>query len=247
MRKAIYLVVLLIFFTVVPGAFAAKRRSAAPPSTSASSSGCHTFGFVKAGLKASYLTTQASGNVTFTITYIFDNATQAKTTQKVTTPQATTDVETLIDVDNAGTLRGMKHLNIKTTTPVPILGSVTTETDIDFVPSLIAGPAGGWCTGETWTIPAVTETVTTKAPLAPPASQIVTTVASQGAVLSANETIGVPAGNFACVKYKGVIVANNNAQTAITWTSRDHGVVVRQDTLDGAGNVTSTTTLQSLQ
>jgi hypothetical protein len=185
--------------------------------------------------------------VTYTITYIFDNATQAKTTQKVTTPQATSDVETLIDVDTAGTLRGMKHLNIKTTTPVPVLGSITTESDIDFVPSLIAGPTGGWCTAATWTVPAVTETVTTKAPLAPPQSTIVTTVASTGEVLAVNDPITVPAGNFNCVKYKGVIVANNNAQPAITWTSRDHGVVVRQDTLDAAGNVTSTTTLQSLQ
>lgn len=237
--------VVLFFFHLTP-AFAAKRRASAPPSASAPTGNCHTFGFVKAGLKATYLTTSPGGNVTFTITWVSDTATQTVTTQKVTTPQATTDVETRLDGETVGILRGLKHLYTKSTTPVPVIGSVVTEVDVDFVPSLIAGPAGGWCTGATWTIAPTTETVTSKT-IAGTQTQIQTTVAGTGEVLAVGETITVPAGTFQTVKYKGNVVANNNPQPAITWTSMADAIVVRQDTLDAGGNVTSTTTLQSKQ
>ena len=55
------------------------------------------------------------------------------------------------------------------------------------------------------------------------------------------------AGTFQTVKYKGNVVANNNPQPAITWTSMADAIVVCQDTLDAGGNFTSTTTLQSKQ
>lgn len=238
--------VALFFFHVAPDAFAMKRRISAPPLPSAPQGNCFTFGFVKAGLKATYLSTTASGNVTFTITWISDSATQTVTTQKVTTPQATTDVETRIDGEVSGILRGMKHIYTKSTTPVPVLGSVVTEVDVDFVPSLIAGPAEGWCTGAKWDVAPTTETITSKT-VAGTQTQIQTTAASTGEVLAVGETITVPAGTFRTVKYKGTVVANNNPQPAITWTSMDDAIVVRQDTLDANGNVTTTTTLQSKQ
>ncbi len=76
---------------------------------------------------------------------------------------------------------------------------------------------------------------------------IQTTAASTGEVLAVNESITVPAGTFRTVKYRGTIVANNNAHPAVTWTSMDDAIVVRQNTLDAGGNVTTTTTLQSKQ
>jgi hypothetical protein len=91
-----------------------------------------------------------------------------------------------------------------------------------------------------------TETLRTTT-LAGTQTTVQTTAASTGEVLAVNESITVPAGTFRTVKYRGVIVANNNAQTAITWTSMDDAIVVRQDTLDAGGNVTSMTTLQSKQ
>jgi hypothetical protein len=238
--------VVLFFFHLAPSAFAAKRRISSPPAAPGNSGNCHTFGFVRAGLKGSYLTTSPSGNVTYTITWLSDTATQTVTTQKVTTPQATTEVETHLDGETVGPLRGLKHLYTKSTTPAPVIGSVVVEVDIDFVPSLIAGPAAGWCAGATWNVPPSTETITTKTAFGTQ-TQIQTTAASTGEVLAVNESITVPAGTFRTVKYRGTIVADNNAQTAITWTSMPDAIVVRQDTLDSNGNVTSTTTLQSMQ
>src|SRR6185295_4010498 len=78
-----------LFLLVAVPSQAQKRRSVrVPPPASGPIGQCHTFGLVRAGLVASYLTTGApGGNVSFIITYISDTPTQTKTTQKVTTPQ----------------------------------------------------------------------------------------------------------------------------------------------------------------
>jgi hypothetical protein len=242
----------LLAVLIAPVSSGAARRRAAPSNPAAStpggggSSDCHTFGLVPAGTKGTYLTTTSNGNVNFTITWISDTPTQTKTTQHVVTPQATTDVETTLDGVVSGPLRGLKHLYTKSITPVPFLGNTVVEVDIDFVPALIAGPAGGWCTSATWTVPAVTETVVSKS-IAGQQSQIITTIASEGQVLAVDESITVPAGTFRTVKYKSYTVSGSALQPAITWTSRDKAIVVRQDTLDGAGNVTTTTVLTALE
>lgn len=226
---------------------AARRRAAPKPATPASGgSDCHTFGLVTPGTKGTYLTTTSNGNVNFTITWISDTPTQTKTTQHVVTPQATTDVETTLDGVVSGPLRGIKHLYTKSITPVPFLGNTVVEVDIDFVPALIAGPAEGWCANATWTVPASTETIVSKS-LAGQQSSIVTTIASEGQVLAVDEVVAVPAGTFHTVKYKSYTVSGTSLQPSITWTSKERNVVVKQDTLDGAGNVTTTTVLTALE
>lgn len=221
-------------------------RSAGPVTPPAGT--CHTFNFVRAGLKATYLTTQASGNANFVVTYIFDNSSQTKTTQVTTTSQGTSNAETLIDTEVFGAnLRGIKKINVKASQNVPVLGTVTIETDITFVPSLTGGPAAGWCVGNTWSIPAVTETITTKGSPVPLPPQIITTIASTGEVLAVGESLTVPAGTFNTVKYRGALVSGSSVQTAITWISMADNIVVRQDTIDAGGNVTSTTNLTALQ
>jgi len=238
----------LLAVIIAPVSIGASRRRSAPstPAGPAPSGNCHTFGFVTPGTKGTYHTTSPGGNVDFTITWLSDTATQTKTTQHVVTPQATTDVETTLDGSIVGNLRGLKHLYTKSTTPVPFLGNTVVEVDIDFVPELVAGPSAGWCTGETWSIPATTETVVSKS-IAGTNSNIVTTIASQGSVLAVGESITVPAGTFQTVKYKSSIVSGTSAQPAITWTSMDRAIVVKQDTLDAGGNVTTTTVLTALQ
>lgn len=226
---------------------APKRRSVRAPGGAVSSTNCHTFGFVRAGLKASYLATTPTGSATFTITYIYDTATQSKTTQQVQTPQGAANAETVIDVETVGILRGMKKTKVSTTINVPGFGNVTGDVTLDFVPSLIMGPAAGWCVGNKWAISPVTETITTNSPIAGSQTQVITTVASEGEVLAVGETVTVPAGSFATVKYRGVTIAGESSvQPAITWVSMEHNIVVKQDTLDAAGNVTSTTVLTSL-
>lgn len=236
----------LLAVIIAPVSIGATRRRSAPSTPLTPAGNCHTFTLVTAGTKAAYLSTTPNGNVSFTITWISDTPTQTKTTQHVVTPQATTDVETTIDGVVSGNLRGMKHIYTKSTTPVPFFGNTVVEVDIDFVPALIAGPAAGWCTGETWSVPATTETIVSKS-LAGQTSNIATTIASDGAVLAVGELVTVPAGTFRTVKYRSDTVSGTSLQPSITWTSMDRSIVVKQQTLDGAGNVTTTTELQSVQ
>ena len=247
MVRRLFPVLALALLVIVPSA-EAKRRAVRSmgPVPPANNNNCHTFGLVRAGLKASYLSQAPGGDVTYTITYISDTPTRTHTTQKVTTPQATTDAETVLTGEVFGNLRGLKHLNVKTSTIVPVLGNLTTETDIDFVPTLTMGPAAGWCVGNTWTVPAVTETIVNKTPQGQ-TQQVITTVASTGEVLAVNDMVSVPAGNFNTVKYRGALVSGTSVQTAITWVSTVHNIVVKQDTIDAAGVVTSTTRLTAVQ
>lgn len=242
-RRLAALFALALLFSVP--AFAAKRRAARSAPAPAVSGACHTFGLVRAGLKATYHATAPGGDADFTITYITDTPTFTHTTQKVTTAQGTADAETRLDGEVSGNLRGLRHMNVKTTVAVPVIGSVTTEVDIDFVPTLTLGPAAGWCVGNSWTVAPVTETIVTKTPMGQQ-QQIVTTLGGSGEVLAVGETVTVPAGSFQTVKYRGVTVSGSTVQTAITWVSMQHNIVVRQDTLDGSA-VTSTTVLTSVQ
>jgi hypothetical protein len=250
-RHALRLLVVSLFALsmVVPAEAGPRRRAAGGkgPVVSAPGDECHTFGFVKAGLKASYLSTTPNGSATYTITYIFDNATQTKTTQLVNTPQGTATAVTTIDGEVVGLLRGMKHIDVQTSLTVPVLGTVTTEVDIDFVPSLVLGPAQGWCVDNTWDVAPVTETITTKAPFVLPVTNIVTTIGGQGKVLAVGDIVTAAGQDFKTVKYRGISFVNNTVQESITWTSMDHAIVVKQQAFDANGTIVTDTILTDLQ
>jgi hypothetical protein len=244
------LVVSLLVLSLVPSAEAQHHRRravrsspvAAPPPGQ-----CHTFGLVQAGLVARYLTTTPAGNVDFTVTYISDTPTETRTTQKVTTPQGSADAETTLTGEIVGNLRALKHLFVRTTTTVPVIGKFTTDVDIDFVPSLAAGPAQGWCVGNTWVTAPTVETIMTRPSIGPPTTITNNVIASEGIVLAVNDSVTVPAGVFNTVKYRSSIVGSGNTvQPAITWVSTEHNIVVRQDTLDAGGSVTTVTQLMEL-
>jgi hypothetical protein len=243
--KRFTLIAALAVFIVIPAEGQKRRSAAAPGGTAQPPQGnCHTFGLVQAGLVASYHSVTNNGGVAdFEITYISDTPTQLKTRQKTVTAQGTANAETVVDGEVVGNLRGLKHINVKVTTAVPGFGNFTVDTDIDFVPSLIAGPAAGWCVGNTWNVSPVTETITVRGGPTGTITNTVTTVAAQGEVLAVGAAITVPAGTFNTVKYRGVIVAGSDPQPAITWVSMEHNIVVKQDTLDANGNVTSVTEL----
>jgi hypothetical protein len=232
------LVVSLFAVVMVVSAQGQRRRSVrhTPAAGVVTPGPCHTFALVRPGLKASYLSTTPTGSATYTITWISDTPTQQKTTQVVSTPVGNANAVTTIDGEVSGLLRGMKHIDITTT-----VAGFATEVDIDFVPSLILGPAAGWCVSETWSVAPVTETIVTKAPFVLPVSQIQTTIGGDGKVLAVGESVTVPAGTFNTVKYRGVTFVNNTIQESITWVSMEHSVVVKQDSFDGNGvNVTAT-------
>lgn len=240
------LMVALVAMVLVVPASAQRRRSVRSSPAAPPTGDCHVFNLVRPGLVASYLTNAPGGDVTFTITYISDTPTQTKTTQKVSTPQGQADVATTLDGEIVGNLRALKHLETVGSINVPGFGTVTTEVDIDFVPSLAAGPAAGWCAGATWDVPPVTETITTRSP-AGTMLNTVTTIGSQGEVLAVGESITVTGGTYNTVKYRGVTVSGDAVSPVITWVSMEHNIVVKQDTLDAAGNVTSVTQLTKLQ
>jgi hypothetical protein len=239
----------LSFFAVLMVVSAEGRQRAVrhTPAAGVTPGPCHTFALVRPGLKASYLSTTPNGSATYTITYISDTPTQQKTTQVVSTPQGDANAVTTIDGEVSGLLRGMKHIDISTSITLPVVGTMTTEVDIDFVPSLILGPAAGWCVGNTWSVAPVTETVVTKAPFVLPVTSITTTVGGDGEVLAVGEMVTVPAGTFRTVKYRGVTFANNTTQESITWTSMDHSIVVKQDSFDANGVNVTATQLTNLQ
>jgi hypothetical protein len=244
-----WLVVCAVAVLMVVPAQAQRRRAVGKSPALIASTPCHTFGLVRQGLKASYLsTTNNGGSATYTITYLSDTGTQTKTTQVVSTPQGNADAVTTLDAVGVGPLRGVKHIDLTTTITVPVVGKLTTEVDVDFVPALVLGPSDGWCVGKTWDVAPVTETVVTKAPFATPVTTIVTTVGGTGEVLAVGESVTVPGGTFNTVKYRGVTVADNNVQPTITWVSMPDAIVVKQDTFDAVTGVqTSATQLTNLQ
>ncbi|HYC62302.1 MAG TPA: hypothetical protein VEK79_22310 [Thermoanaerobaculia bacterium] len=235
------------FLVIAVSADARVRAVRKTPALLPTTPQCHTFALVKAGTKATYLSTTPTGSANYTITWLSDTPTRTQTTQVVSTPQGNANAVTTIDGEVVGLLRGMKHIDVKTTITVPIVGTLTTEVDIDFVPSLILGPAAGWCAGNKWSVAPVTETITTKAPLVQPVTAIVTTIGGDGEVLAVGESVTVPAGTFRTVKYRGVTVANNTVQHSITWTSMDHSIVVKQEATDPAtGAILTATVLTNL-
>src|SRR5689334_13400600 len=93
-RRLIVSVVVLATFLSV-SAQAEKRRAVRAPSGAPPATGtCHNFGLVRAGLVASYVSNPPTN---FTITYISDTLIKTVTHQKVTTPQATAEADTILD------------------------------------------------------------------------------------------------------------------------------------------------------
>lgn len=247
------LITLCVFTLVLAaGAEAQKMRAVRsglpsfppPPQTGE----CHTFGLVRPGLKAHYLSVAPGGTATYTITWISDQPTRTETTQQVQTAQGNATAVTVVDGEIVGNVRAMKHINVKTTTAVPILGSITTTVDVDFVPSLALGPQEGWCVGKTWSVGPTLQTITTNTPGLP--VQIIQNniELSEGMVLAVNDKIVVNNVEYNTVKYRSWVVGSNNTlQPSITWTSTEHNVVVRQEAYDTAGNLVTTTTATKIE
>jgi hypothetical protein len=246
MSRRVFVILLLAVILAFGAQGQQKRRAVrVPPPTPPPAGTCHTFANVRAGLVASYVTSPLTN---YTVTYISDNGTRTVTHQKVTTSQGVADADTIIDGETANGLRTTKHVNVKTTTAVPFFGNLLVETDIDFSPSLPYGPAGGWCVGNSWVIPAITQTMLVKSPIAPPVNKVVTVTSSTGEILAVGENLTVQAGTFRTVKYKGIYVSGESVSPTITWMSMDLSIPVRQETYDPVtGALTTTVELVSVQ
>jgi hypothetical protein len=229
---------------------ARRRRAVAPPTTAAPGGGCVEYKAVRPGMKASYLATSPSGNVTYTITYISDSPTLTHTTQKVQAPTGNADAETRLQYDKVPgatyDLRALRHLYTKVVTAVPFLGSVSVETDIDFVPSWVVGPFEGYCAGVKWTVPPSTETITVRSPAGTNVTTQ-TTIATEGEVLSTNDVVKTSIGDFTCIKLKTYTIVDGKPQLAINWNSIEHAITVKQEAYDDNGNIVTSVIITDLQ
>jgi len=240
--------VLLLILVSLDAAAASRRRSVKAPAPAAPTGQCVNYGSPRIGMKASYLTTSPGGNVTYQVTYLADTTTQARTTQKVQAPTGNADVETTMDFETvkaAFDLRAVKHMNVKGTTSAGGF-AFTLETDINFVPSMVLGPIGGWCQGAKWSVPATTETIRVNS-IAGQQLTTQTTIAYEGEVLDTNAMVTTPAGTFRCIKTKGLTPSSSSTDRTIAWNSVDYYITVRQETVDASGNVTSVTELQKIE
>jgi hypothetical protein len=240
------LVLSLLAVCLVAPAEAQGRRRAVRFVTNPTVGGgqCHVFGLVAAGTKASYLTTTPQGNVTFQITWISDTPTRTHTTQATQSPAGNADAETILDGEVLGAIRTLRHLNVKTTTTVPVLGRVVTEVDINYVPSLAAGPVAGWCVGNTWNTansPSL-QTIVTKPPFGPQTT-ITQNVVSEGVVEAVGDMRTAAGRQIPTVRYRSISRVGTSVEASRTWVSMEQNIVVRQETLDANGNVTSVTEL----
>ncbi|HEY0159866.1 MAG TPA: hypothetical protein VGF28_21450 [Thermoanaerobaculia bacterium] len=246
--RRLLLLSLLAVSLVAPLEAQGRRRSVRFVTTAPVVGGqCHTFGLVPAGLKASYLSTTPQGNVTFQITHVSDTPTRTHTTQSVQAPSGNAEAVTILEGEVLGAIRTLRHVNVKTTATVPVIGQVVTEVDINYVPSLAAGPVDGWCVGATWDTAASPslQTVVTRPPFGPPTT-ITQNVSSAGVVLAVGDLRTAAGRVFNTVKYRSTSRVGAGAETSVTWVSMQYNIVVRQETLDAAGNVTSVTELTQL-
>jgi len=241
-------------FTPEPQLTLVRQRGVRRPNVSPPPSGqCVSFGAVPVGHTAGYQSTTSSGSATFTVKYISDSPTQSVTQQTVQTQSITATADTTLDYEtvtvSSTEVRALSHLHVVATSPT---GGFTTKvtTDTDFVPSLVIGPVGEWCAGASWTVSPVNATTTVKTEITgfPPTTSgptLATTVGFTGMILAVNESVTVPAGTFNTVKYEGYTITGNGAEKARTWLNVDNTIVVKQETLDDNGQVTSTTVLTS--
>ena len=246
MRRLLALSLLAV--CLVAPAEAQRRRSVRFISTPAVGGGpCHVFGLVPAGTKAGYLSTTPQGNVTFQITWISDTPTRTHTTQATQSPAGNAEAVTILDGEVLGAIRTLKHLNVKTSTIAPVIGKVTTEVDINYVPSLAAGPVDGWCVGNSWNTtgsPSL-QTIVTKPPFGPQ-NTITQNAASEGVVEAVGEPRTAAGRQFNTVRYRSTSRVGTSVETSRTWVDMNLNIVIRQETLDGAGNVTTVTELVQL-
>lgn len=135
-----------------------------------------------------------------------------------------------------GNLVGVVSVDDSSQTPVG-----TIRTLVTFSPTLVGGPGPDICPAFTWTSPSVSISTSTTTPYG---GSTVTTasVPARGRVVSADETITVPAGTFRT--YRTFVERDDNTTTE-TWFAYDSALAVKQ--IDVTSKGTQTTEATKLQ
>lgn len=208
-----------------------------PPSTG----DCVTFPNVKPGLETTYQSTDAQGTHTVVITYLSDSLVQTVTKSVAPGPSGNTTTDTTTDWETVQSppFRAVKKIVTKTLAPSPI-GNISIDTSTTFVPSLVIAPAGDFCAGAVWTVPATTQTSTIVSSITGTSNQVAVSQQGEGKVVAVNLSVTVPAGTFNTVLYEGFLTTGSATSLARTWTSTVHSIMVKQEVFDPVTMVMST-------
>jgi hypothetical protein len=223
--------------------------SIGPPATpvdggGSSGSGCVTIPLIRAGLKATYHVT-GSGEVTRETTYVSDTTTQTVITEK-SFGAATSNMDSTFTYTVQNGLRALTHsVSVATTNAAGF--AIEIDTESTFSTPMVLGPVSNYCSGQTWAIPALTQTVTVGGTFPGPTT-LINRPAATGVVTAVNESITTPAGTFLTVRYHGVQgITDPKTQSTDAWVSIADGVPVRILNLDANGATVASMELTSLQ
>ncbi len=198
---------------------------------------CITPSLVGAGTVYSFRVTAPDGvlNATTTFQSVSATVTTSKT-DAVSAAGSTSSTTTKTIAYLPGNLIGVVSVDDSSQTPIG-----TVRTLVTFSPSLVGAPGPEVCPGFTWSSPSVNISTVTSTPFgSTPASSV--SVPSRGRVVSADETITVPAGTFRTYR---LFVDRDDQTTTETWLSHDGGLAIRQ--IDVTSKGTQTTEATSIQ
>lgn len=219
----------------------------APPVDPGPSGTCVTVPYVSAGRKASYRITQPGvGTYTKVTTFLSDAPTSMVVSEKATTSQSEVQIDSTFTFEVKDALRSIVH-SVSTATTSVAGFSIIATTDSTYSSPMPISPAGDFCAGRTWVVPALTQTVVLSGSV-PGSTTLLNRPAATGSVVAVNESVTVAAGVFNTVRYHGVN-GNTDAstQSSNVWLSTRDGVIVKEEDLDAAGKMIATVELTSLQ
>jgi len=114
------------------------------------------------------------------------------------------------------------------------------RTETSFQPAYLSGPAGRFCEGQSWTSPAVAQTIVSTTA----GSRQENTQPFTGRVQSIGIPVTTPLGSYTAVKVR---TEWNDGSATIVWIDTASGVMVRQEEYDPSGVLFQTTELAGLK
>jgi hypothetical protein len=128
--------------------------------------------------------------------------------------------------------------SISTELTTTVFGIPTTSTSEEtFSPAQNAGPGTRWCEGETWTTPAVTQTIVSdgETVYSGPSDT------SNGVVQAVGESISTPAGSFSTIRSRVTLTSGDSAGGwVVRWLAMESSLMVRQEVHDPSGTLIGT-------
>lgn len=205
---------------------------------------CVTLPFPATGTTTTHIANDAQSGAAGTITTRYDLATG---TQAITVTESSfsvsgfTTTSTTTTTQNYRIEDGYLYESSIVTDVVTAtgFGSFTDTITTEFNPEYMTGAAVDFCEGQTWTTSEVQQTISSSS--APDVTS--TTSPEEGLVESVGTSVTVPAGTFNTVLIKKT---QTDGSISRIWISRQHGVFVKQESVDSSGNTTTLIEIESI-